>query len=166
MNNLLKKTIETSNNWRVLPTSVHGVLDYATVGSLVTAPRLFGWSRATRMLLTGSAGGLLGYSLCTHYELGVVKALPMPWRLALDAASGALLCGAPLALRNETTSAKAALIGFGLFEMVAALTTQLRPSIQTQIAAAEYPAGPIGPLFERAKPTLRQIAKATHLVAS
>ena len=101
MTTLLKKTINTTNNWRVLPTSVHGALDYATVGTLLTTPRIFGWSRATRMLLTGSAVGLLGYSLCTRYELGVVKALPMTWHLALDAASGALLCGAPLALRFD-----------------------------------------------------------------
>ena len=166
MNNLLKMTIKASSNWRVLPTSAHGVLDYATVGTLLTAPRLFGWSRATKMLLTGSAIGALGYSLCTRYELGVVKLLPMPWHLALDAASGALLCAAPLALRNETPSAKAALVGFGLFELTAALTTRMRPSLQAQIAAEQHPAGPVGPLFERAKPTLRQIAKATHLVAS
>ena len=163
---MVKKINKATSAWRVLPTSVHGVLDYATVGTLATAPRVFGWSRATKTLLTGSAVGLLGYSLCTRYELSVMKVLPMTWHLALDAASGALLCAAPLALRNEKSSAKAALVGFGLFELTAALTTQLQPSLQTQIAAEEHPAGPVGPLFERAKPALRQIAQATHLIAS
>lgn len=35
------------------------------------------------------------YSLLTNYELGLVKMLPIPLHLALDAASGVLLASSP-----------------------------------------------------------------------
>jgi hypothetical protein len=79
-----------------ISTSVHGILDYVSVGALLAAPRLFGWNSAVRQLLSVAALGTLGYSLMTRYGLGLIKALPMQAHLALDAASGALLCAAPL----------------------------------------------------------------------
>ncbi|MBF6590785.1 MAG: hypothetical protein IVW57_09690 [Ktedonobacterales bacterium] len=118
---------------RPLSTKEHGILDYATVGTLTVLPRLFGWEdRATR-LLTGAAAGMLGYSLLTRYEMGVVKLLPMKAHLALDGASGALLCASPLLLRKKRLGIVATLIALGVSEIAAALLTKTRPPMMVQM---------------------------------
>lgn len=104
-----------------IPTNVHGILDYASVGVLLALPRLLGWNAGVTRLLTSSALLTLGYSLLTRYELGVVKVLPMPAHLSLDIASGITLCSAPLLFDTGDRQAAAALVGLGLFEIVAPL---------------------------------------------
>ncbi len=47
-------------------------------------------------LLTGSVLTTLVYSLTTRYGLGALKLLSMPTHLALDRASGFVLCAASL----------------------------------------------------------------------
>lgn len=115
---------------RFVSTKTHGILDYATVPTLLALPRIMGWSPNVTRLLTGSALGLLAYSLVTRYELGLKRLLPMPGHLALDAASGALLCAAPALLKEKETAATAALVGFGAFEIGAALTTKTESPIE------------------------------------
>ena len=82
---------------RVIPTQIHGLLDYATGGTLLSAPRLLGLDvvPASARVLRLAGGGAVLYSMLTDYELGVVKLLPMPVHLALDAASGAFLASSP-----------------------------------------------------------------------
>jgi HAD superfamily hydrolase (TIGR01509 family) len=113
---------------KLLSTRTHGLLDLATIGTLLTLPRVMGWSPRVTNLLTGTAVGALGYSLLTRYEMGLVKVLPMKAHLALDAASGAALCASPLLLSDEPDEVKAALVGFGLFELSAAFCTQTEPA--------------------------------------
>ncbi|MCU0494482.1 MAG: hypothetical protein MUD01_23080, partial [Chloroflexaceae bacterium] len=79
---------------KIFSTRTHGILDYVSVGTLFALPHVFNWHGPVKTLLTGAALGTLGYSLLTHYELGLVKALPMEAHLALDAMSGAMLCAA------------------------------------------------------------------------
>jgi hypothetical protein len=114
-------------------TKTHGVIDYLTAGAMLAVPRAMGWSEKTTQLLTGAALGTIGYSLLTRYELGLVRVLPMKAHLALDALSGAMLCAAPLMLPDEDDGVKRALVGLGLFELAAALTTEAEPA----------PAGPL-----------------------
>lgn len=113
---------------KLLSTRTHGVLDYLTAGTLLALPRMLGWSERVTNLLTASALGALGYSLLTRYELGLIKVLPMPVHLILDAISGATLCAAPLVLEDEAPEVKATLLGVGLFEIAAALTTETSPA--------------------------------------
>ena len=82
---------------KVIPTGVHGMLDYLASGVNLAFPRLLGlqdapWA-ATVPRLDGLAG--LGYSLITDYELGAFRALPMPTHLALDAAKGLFMASSP-----------------------------------------------------------------------
>jgi len=109
---------------KMIPTRVHGVLDYLTAGTLLALPRMLGWSDRVTRLMTGAAVGTLGYSLMTRYEMGLVKLLPMRMHLALDAMSGAAFCAAPWMLPDEPDEVKQALVGLGLFELVAALTSR------------------------------------------
>ena len=82
---------------RIIPTQIHGVIDYVTGGALLAAPKLLGLDgdspASTVFRLAG--GGATAYSLLTDYELGLVKVLPMRTHLALDAASGALIAASP-----------------------------------------------------------------------
>ena len=73
-------------NLRVIPTGVHGVLDYAASGINLAFPGLLGlredaaWA-ALVPRIDGAAGA--SYSLITDYELGAFKVLPMcprTWR--------------------------------------------------------------------------------------
>jgi hypothetical protein len=84
-------------NLRVLPTRAHGVLDYATGSALLAAPELLRLKDVPQAVLTPrlAGAGATVYSLMTDYELGVVRVLPMPVHLALDAMSGALLAASP-----------------------------------------------------------------------
>lgn len=117
---------------KLFSTKTHGVLDYLTVGQLLTLPRMLGWSQPVTRLLDTMALTTLGYSLVTRYELGPIKLLPMKGHLALDAMSGALFCAAPLLFPDEDTSVKATLVGIGLFEIMASLTTESQPSYGEQ----------------------------------
>jgi hypothetical protein len=82
---------------RVISTRTHGVLDYLTGATLLSAPSLLGLTDvpASAQVFRLAGGGAMLYSLLTDYELSVVRVLPMPLHLAMDAASGALLASSP-----------------------------------------------------------------------
>ncbi len=71
-------------------TKTHGVIDYATAGTLLAAPVLLrGAGARGRLALSVAGGGVLATSLLTDYELGLRRVIPMKAHLALDAATGA-----------------------------------------------------------------------------
>ena len=82
---------------RVIPTGIHGLLDYAASGINLLAPTLLGLERSSPSALALRIAGAAGaaYSLVTAYELGVVRVLPMRTHLALDALKGVLLATSP-----------------------------------------------------------------------
>jgi hypothetical protein len=114
-----------------ISTRAHGVLDYASAGTLLALPRLLGWTPTVRTLLTGSALATLGASLLTKYELGLVKVLPMPGHLALDGLTAAMHAAAPFLLFDEADreqgNALPILLGLVAFEAIVALLTQSQP---------------------------------------
>lgn len=113
-----------------ISTRVHGILDYATAGTLLTMPRLLKASPKAANALAVAGTGLLGYSLATRYEYSLWKKIPVPVHLALDGVSGAALLAAPFTfLRGEATSAVAGMLGVGLMEVGAALLTQPKPPL-------------------------------------
>lgn len=82
---------------RVIPTGVHGMIDYVASGALYATPTLLGLddvpvsSRTLRL----ASGAAVASSLLTDYELGVVKLVPMRAHLTLDVMSGALIASSP-----------------------------------------------------------------------
>jgi hypothetical protein len=82
---------------RLIPTSVHGTLDYLASGVNLGFPALLELDDAPTAALIPRLDGLAGagYSLITDYELGLLKVLPMRAHLILDAAKGALLASSP-----------------------------------------------------------------------
>jgi hypothetical protein len=113
---------------KVIPTRVHGILDYLSVVLLFALPRLLNWSDRATTLLTILAVITLVYSLATRYELGLFGLLPMPAHLVLDFLSGALLCAAALMLPDEPSSVRGIMAAFGLFEIGASLLSESRPA--------------------------------------
>lgn len=82
---------------RIIPTQVHGILDYVVGALLIVAPWLFGFAAGgaeTWLPVILGAGEIL-YSLVTDYELGIARALSMSGHLGLDLAAGLLLAVSP-----------------------------------------------------------------------
>ena len=81
----------------IIPTNVHGIIDYITGVTLVAAPFLFGFADGTAAqwvpIIIGLA--ILGQSLITQYELSIAKIIPMPTHLMLDAGTGLVLAASP-----------------------------------------------------------------------
>ena len=82
---------------KVIPTNIHGVIDYLTGVALLAAPYLFGFADGTAAQWVPTIIGLLiiGQSLMTQYELSLAKIIPMPTHLMLDAGTGILLAASP-----------------------------------------------------------------------
>ena len=82
---------------QVIPTRVHGMMDYTIGALLIAAPWLFGFDRggAETWVPVALGASVILYSLMTDYELGAVRRLPMPTHLALDMGGGALLAVSP-----------------------------------------------------------------------
>ena len=112
---------------KLFSTKMHGVIDYLSVGTLLTLPRAMGWSEQITRSLTTAALGTLAYSLLTNYELGLVKVLPMTGHLALDGVSGLTMLGAPLLYPDEDSDATWTIAGFGVFELAVTLLSETEP---------------------------------------
>lgn len=111
--------------YKPISTRTHGVLDYLTVATFITLPRVMGWSRGLTQGMTMLGLGKLAYTVMTRHELGLAQKLPMHAHLALDAASGAALCAMPMLLGDEDDyGAQAACCTLGLFDIAAAPLTQ------------------------------------------
>lgn len=84
-----------------IPTRVHGVIDYTVGASLIAAPETLGladnWAASTFTRSMGAAA--VAYSLCTDYELGLLKLISMPVHLRVDGAWAAALALGPWVLR-------------------------------------------------------------------
>jgi uncharacterized membrane protein YebE (DUF533 family) len=116
-----------------ISTMMHGVLDYITGPTLLVLPRALGWSERITTVLSTAGLGVLGYSVLTRYELGLLRVLPMKVHLGLDIASGAMLAASPFVLlknRERTITTVATLVGLGVYEIAAGLLTQTQSPIE------------------------------------
>jgi SPW repeat len=82
---------------QMIPTRIHGMMDYAVGVLLIAAAWLFGFARdgAETWVPVVLGAGVILYSLVTDYELGAVRWLPMPTHLMLDLGGGVLLAASP-----------------------------------------------------------------------
>jgi hypothetical protein len=82
---------------RPIPTRIHGFIDYVTGVLLIAAPFLFGFADGSAAqwvpMILGVA--ILGMALMTNFEMSLVKLIPMPMHLGIDAAGGLLLLASP-----------------------------------------------------------------------
>lgn len=82
---------------RFIPTRVHGAIDYLTGLLLIAAPFLFGFADggAAQWVPMIVGAGVLLMSLMTNYELSLMRLIPMPLHLGVDALGGLLLLASP-----------------------------------------------------------------------
>jgi hypothetical protein len=115
--------------YRILPTRLHGMLDYPMGALLVASPWLFDFDRGGPGTCVPMALGiaLLAYSAFTDYECGLVRRLSMPTHLGLDGLSGVFLAASPWVLGFEERVWAPHLV-LGLLEIGIALVTRTRPA--------------------------------------
>jgi hypothetical protein len=112
----------------ILPTRIHGYLDYMMGLVLVVVPLAFHFGAGPQTWLPVLlGGGAIVYSLLTNYELGAVGLIPMPAHLFLDGMSGLLLAASPWIFGFSEFIWMPHLV-LGLAEVGAAMFTQTRPS--------------------------------------
>lgn len=130
---------------RVVPTRVHGVVDYAAATALLAAPDIFRLKQTSPSAIAPRVTGALAaaYSALTDYELGVRRVLPMKAHLALDAAGGALLAGLPWATRSARRGPRYWVphLALGAAEIGLALTTRTEPGRTRRSRARELARG-------------------------
>jgi hypothetical protein len=93
---LLKSTTK-EKPMQVIPTRVHGILDYVVGVLLIAAPWLFQFNHggAETWVPVALGAATILYSLCTDYERGVLRLVPMEVHLGLDLMSAVLLAVSP-----------------------------------------------------------------------
>ena len=113
---------------RVISTRTHGAIDYLTGAGLLVAPALLGISDEPAAARALRAAGLaaVAYSLLTDYEFGVVRVIPMPAHLAMDAASGVFVAASPwlFGFAGRGPRYRMSHVVIGLSEVLAALTSK------------------------------------------
>ena len=113
-----------------LPTRIHGVLDYTVGALLIALPFLLGFGGGAQTWVPVALGAAaIAYSLCTDYELGVVKRLQMPAHLWLDGLSGVLLAASPWVFGFDT-EVWVPHVAIGLLEIAVALVTDTIPGYE------------------------------------
>jgi hypothetical protein len=121
----------------VIPTSIHGILDYLVGIALFFAPEIFGFSwyggYATSIPRTLGVV-IIVYSLLTRYEWGLVKAIPMSMHLGLDMLGGAFLAASPwlFGFRDQAANVWMPHLVVGLAEIAIAAMTSPVPRRVTQ----------------------------------
>jgi hypothetical protein len=106
---------------------LHGALDYGYGAAIAGAPELFDFkNEPTAAILCRAMGALTTLtSLCTRYEMGVLRVLPFKMHLAGDALTGIFALAAPFALGfSENAKARNTFLGFGILALLVAALTQ------------------------------------------
>jgi hypothetical protein len=114
----------------LIPTRIHGILDYLVGALFLALPWLLRFSHhrtATGVFLMLGVGAIL-YSLLTRYELGLYPLLSMRVHLAIDFASGLFLMASPWLLGFAEWVYWPHVL-FGMIEVVVAAVTSRETSV-------------------------------------
>jgi SPW repeat len=119
---------------QLIPTRVHGMMDYLVGALLIASPWIFGFADESStakwtFIIIGAV--MLATSLMTNYELGAVKAVSMHMHLGADALLGAVLAVSPWIFGyadDAGTNAWAPALIIGLVELGTAAMSSPWPS--------------------------------------
>lgn len=112
---------------KLIPTRIHGVLDYLFGLLFVVLPWLMGWTGEAAWIMMVLGVGVLVYSILTRYELGLVKVIPMNVHLIIDLLGGLLLVASPFLFFTDP-NARIWYIVLGVIEIGAALLSSNQPA--------------------------------------
>lgn len=116
---------------RFISPRLHGLLDYAVAGALISVPLLldFAASSLAAAVISVAAGiGLTLYSLLTDYSAGIRKLIPWRVHLTLDAVAAVALLAAPFVLGFGGVAR-----GFYLTVAIAVLTVVATTQLNTNV---------------------------------
>ena len=126
----------------VIPTRVHGMLDYVVGLLLIASPWLFGFAddRAAMAVPVVLGAGALLYSLMTRYELGLFPVIPMSAHLGIDFVSGLILLASPWTC-GFADRVMWPHVPFGIMEIGVVL---LSSRVPTRVSATDHGHGHMG----------------------
>ncbi|MGY1763280.1 alpha/beta fold hydrolase [Geodermatophilus sp. SYSU D00779] len=106
---------------RPLPARAHAALDLLSTAALLTVPRTRRWGPRTRALLAAFGVAGLADTLLTDHPAGLLRQVPLPVHLNLEASGGLqLLTVAATWLRGEPAAGRWAVAGQGVYELLRA----------------------------------------------
>jgi hypothetical protein len=120
------------SSMRILPTRIHGALDYLVGIALILAPNIFGFSAVggAEVLIPRALGAvLIVYSVFTNYEWGVIKMLDMRYHLVVDLLAALFLAASPFlfGFSGETASHWLPHLVVGVVVVLVVLVSQTAP---------------------------------------
>lgn len=83
---------------KFISSKVHGILDYIVAAALFFAPIIFGFHSVggAAVVIPMVLGVILAiYSLCTQYEMGVLKLIDFQYHMAIDVVAALFLAVSP-----------------------------------------------------------------------
>lgn len=115
-------------NLQIIPTAVHGAIDYVVGLLLLAAPYLLGFADGGAAQYVPQAIGAMTIlmSLITRYELSLAGIIPMPVHLVLDAGAAVLLAASPW-LFNFADRVYLPHLVVGLAELLIVLLSRTEP---------------------------------------
>lgn len=113
---------------RIVSPRMHGMMDYLSAGTMMVLPRKMGFSKSTTNLMTGAGAAVLGMSLLTRYPFGLVRVLPMPVHLAVDAVLDGVLIREGNRLGKKEPQARNAIMGLAVSGALMSLITRSKQS--------------------------------------
>ncbi|MDB6018868.1 MAG: hypothetical protein JWR19_3357 [Pedosphaera sp.] len=117
---------------KTIPTYVHGILDYVVGIVLLIAPNLFGFAHlgGAPVMVARVVGILvLLQALCTNYELGLFKLIPMRVHLFNDYVAAVFLAISPWLFKFHTEPKNVWVphLVIGILILLATMMTQTEP---------------------------------------
>ena len=117
---------------KILPTKIHGTLDYVVGVLLILAPSLFGFydQGGPAVLIPQLLGAsLIIYSLLTDYEWGVYRVLPMTYHLVFDFLAAVFLAASPwiFSFSDEDSTVWVPHVVVGVLVIIVVLISQNKP---------------------------------------
>lgn len=116
---------------RVIPTRIHGILDYIGGIALILAPNIFGFTEFDDATWIARIIGIaiLLMAVLTRYELGLIKVIPMQIHLWIDILASIFLALSPFlfGFSDEDANVWVPHVVVGLLYLVISLMTETIP---------------------------------------
>lgn len=117
---------------KIIPAFVHGIFDYIGGIALLAAPNLFGFSDVggAAVWVPRIIGVIvLLQSICTRYEVGLVKLIPMKMHLMNDYVASLVLAASPwiFGFADQPSNVWMPHVVVGILVFVLSLLTQTEP---------------------------------------
>jgi len=124
---------------RFIPTRFHGIVDYIVGIVFIIAPWAFDFSDNSYATWTMVIAGIvvLGQTIFTDFEVGIVKKIPMKSHLMMDFGLGVILALSPWMFNFADEVYVPHVIG-GIFSILASLTTHRVPSTSYRTAHPQH----------------------------